>query len=115
VCEKLIGLTIISAGASLPELATSVVAALKKKANIAVGNILGSNIFNFTFVLGVTTFTEALSYDPILNIDLSVFLIGSLLLLFFMFTLKAKKPGRWEALILLIGFLAYYVFILIRK
>lgn len=115
VSEKLIGLTIISAGTSLPELATSVVAALKKKADIAVGNILGSNIFNFTFVLGVTTFTEALSYDPILNIDLSVFLIGSLLLFFFMFTLKAKKLDRWEALILLIGFLAYYVFILIRK
>lgn len=115
VSEKLIGLTIVSAGTSLPELATSTVAALKKKSDIAVGNILGSNIFNITFVLGITSLTKSLSYDTVLNFDISVFLVGSLLLFFFMFTLNTKKLDRWEAFILLIGFVIYYSFIFIRK
>jgi cation:H+ antiporter len=70
VDQKIIGLTIVAAGTSLPELATSVVAALKKNADIAVGNIIGSNIFNIFLILAVSSLIRPLNYDPAFNKDL---------------------------------------------
>ncbi len=115
VSEKLIGLTVISAGTSLPELATSVVAAIKKRADIAVGNVLGSNIFNITLVLGVTALIHPVKYDPVLNLDINVLLGGTLLLFVFMFTLTPKKLDRNEAILLVLLFIAYMVYLFIRK
>ena len=116
VSEKLIGLTILAAGTSLPELATSAVAAFKKKSDLAVGNIIGSNIFNVLLVLGITTFMHApLGYNAQLNMDLYIFMGGTLLLFFFMYSFGKYKLDRIEGIFYLLGFLGYFIFILQRQ
>ncbi len=109
VSEKIIGLTIVAAGTSLPELATSVVAALKKNNDIAVGNIIGSNIFNIFLILGVSTLIRPLGFDASFNTDIYLLGIGTIVLLVFMFTGKKKKLDRWEAALLLAVYIAYTV------
>jgi cation:H+ antiporter len=113
--EKLIGLTIISIGTSLPELATSVVAAMKKKSDLAIGNVIGSNIFNLSFILGVCALINPIDYNPVFNSDLGVLGIATLLLFIAMFTGKKKKLDRWEAVLLVLGFVVYMVYILLRN
>ncbi|GAA5038422.1 K+-dependent Na+/Ca+ exchanger [Marivirga lumbricoides] len=115
VSEKLIGLTILAAGTSLPELAASVVAAYRGKADIAVGNVIGSNIFNITFILGLNSVISPLTYNLDFNFDLYFLIGGSALLFLFMFTLNKKKLDRWESILFIIGFAVYMVFIFIRK
>lgn len=113
VSQKIIGLTIVAAGTSLPELATSVVAALKKNNDIAVGNIIGSNIFNIFFILGISTVIRPVEYNTVFNFDLTLLLAGTLFLFIAMFTGKRKKLDRWEAGILLAVYVIY-TFYLIR-
>lgn len=115
VSEKLIGLTILAAGTSLPELAASVVAAYRGKADIAVGNVIGSNIFNITFILGLNSVISPLTYNLDFNFDLYFLIGGSAFLFLFMFTLNKKKLDRWESILFIIGFAVYMVFIFIRK
>lgn len=115
VSEKLIALTIVSMGTSLPELATSAVAAFKKRSDLAVGNVIGSNIFNLLFILGISAEISPVSYTTAFNFDLFVFGLGTLLLFIAMFTLKARKLDRWEAFVLLTGYIFYMVFIISRK
>jgi cation:H+ antiporter len=115
VSEKLIGLTIVSMGTSLPELATSAVAAYKKRSDLAVGNVLGSNIFNLLFILGISVEIAPLPYDTAFNFDLSILFLGTLLLFIAMFTLKSRKLDRWEALVLLSLYIVYLVWIISRK
>ena len=107
ISEKIIGLTIVAAGTSLPELATSVMAALKKNTDIAVGNIIGSNIFNMLLILGSSAVVRPLVYDPVFNNEVFLLLGGTLFLMIFMFTGAKKKLDRWEALILLVSYLVY--------
>lgn len=115
VSEKVIGLTILAAGTSLPELATSAVAAFHKKSDIAVGNIVGSNIFNLLLVLGMTSVVHApLGYNIDLNFDLFMVMIGTFLLFIFMFTLDKYKLDRAEGMLYLVGFVAYMVYLFIR-
>lgn len=115
VSEKVIGLTILAAGTSLPELATSAVAAFHKKSDIAVGNIVGSNIFNLLLVLGMTSVVHApLGYNVDLNFDLFMVMIGTFLLFIFMFTLAKYKLDRAEGMLYLVGFVAYMVYLFIR-
>jgi len=109
VSEKIIGLTIVAAGTSLPELATSMVAALKKNNDIAVGNIIGSNIFNIFLILGVSSLIRPLGFDASFNTDLYLLSLGTIVLLVFMFTGKKKKLDRWEAALLLAVYIAYTV------
>jgi len=109
--EKLIGLTILAAGTSLPELATSCVAAFKKQSDIAIGNVIGSNIFNLLFILGVTSVVNPIQYNVALNFDLQVLLGSTIMLMIFMFTLNTRKLDRWEALILLAGYIAYTTYL----
>ncbi len=113
--ERLIGLTIISIGTSLPELATSVVAALKKKSDIAAGNVLGSNIINIALILGLSSLIHPIGFNTSLNADLGYLLFGTFLLFIFMFTLTIKKLDRWEAIILVVCFIAYLTFLVIRN
>lgn len=115
VSEKLIGLTIIAAGTSLPELATSAVAAYKRQADIAIGNVIGSNIFNILFVLGLSAVISPLPYNVSFNMDIYILLGGTLLLLLFMFTINKKKLDRWEAFLYLLTFIGYTVFLFIRE
>lgn len=111
ISEKVIGLTIIAAGTSLPELATSMVAAFKKKADIAVGNIIGSNIFNIFLILGVSSLVSPVTYNTSFNSDIYFLAAGTLFLFLAMFTGKKKKLDRWEASILLIAFCTYTAYL----
>lgn len=113
--QKLIGLTIVAAGTSLPELATSAVAAFKKNSDIAVGNVIGSNIFNIFFILGISGAITPIPYDTILNIDMLILIAGTALFLLFMFTAKRNKVDRWEAGLMLAGYLVYLGYLIIRN
>lgn len=116
VSDKMIGLTILAAGTSLPELATTAVAAYHKKSDLAVGNIIGSNIFNLLLVLGVTSIIHApLIYNPSLNTDFFIVMIGTFMLFGFMFTFGKFKLDRAEGIIYLIGFIAYCYYIMARE
>lgn len=107
VSEKIIGLTIIAAGTSLPELATSIVAAMRKNVDIAVGNIVGSNIFNIFLILGVSSLVSPVHYNPSFNSEMYLLGGGTLLLFIAMFTGQKKKLDRWEAALLLLIFVGY--------
>lgn len=111
--EKIIGLTILAAGTSLPELATSAVAAYRKQSDIAIGNVVGSCIFNIFLVLGITGFINPVPYNVVLNFDLYVLGASTVLLMIFMFTINQRKLDRWEAFIMLIGYVAYTI-VLVR-
>ncbi len=112
VSEKIIGLTIVAAGTSLPELATSVVAALKKNSDIAVGNIIGSNIFNILLILGVSSLLHPVAYNAVFNREMLVLSLGTVFLFVAMFTGEKQKLDRWEAAILLAGFIVYTFFLI---
>lgn len=109
--EKLIGLTILAAGTSLPELATSCVAAYRKNTDIAIGNVVGSNIFNIFFILGITGVVNPIPYNAALNFDINVLLASTVMLMIFMFTLNARKLDRWEAFLMFIAYIAYTVYL----
>ena len=104
--ERLIGLTIVAFGTSLPELITSITAAMKKKADIAVGNIVGSNIFNILFVIGTTSLITDVPYNYSFNFDSIVCIATSFVL--FLCVLKKKKLNRVHGGILLCMLVAYY-------
>ena len=114
ISQKVIGLTIVAAGTSLPELATSVVAAIKKNNDIAVGNIIGSNIFNIFLILGVSAVIRPLPFDRTFNGDMYFLALGTILLFAVMFTGGRKKLDRWEAALLLAAYIAYTVLLVIR-
>jgi len=105
--EKMIGLTIVAGGTSLPELATSVVAAWKKNVDIAVGNVIGSNIFNILLILGVSSVIRPLSWDMSFNTDMFVLAGGTVLLFAAMFTGGRKRLDRWEAVLFLVLYTGY--------
>jgi cation:H+ antiporter len=107
ISDKLIGLTILAIGTSLPELATSAVAAYRKNTDIAIGNVIGSNIFNIFFILGITGLVNPLEFKPALNFDLYVLGGSTVVLMIFMFTLNTRKLDRWEAAMMLIGYIVY--------
>ena len=111
--QRVIGLTIVAFGTSLPELFTSAVAATKGKADIAVGNVVGSNIFNVFFVLAITAIINPVSFKPAMNVDLIIMSAASLLLFFTMFTGENRKLDRWEAVVFLIIYIAYTAWLLI--
>lgn len=112
--DKLIGLTIIAAGTSLPELATSAVAAFRKNSDISIGNVVGSNIFNILFVLAISGVISPMEYNANLNVDIYV-LMGGTILLFVLFLGKTSKLTRGEALILLLGYVAYVAYLIWRE
>ncbi len=116
ISDKMIGLTILAAGTSLPELATSAVAAFHKKSDLAIGNIIGSNIFNILLVLGTTSIVHnSLSYTTSLNTDICIIMGGTLMLFLFMRTLGRNKLDRLEGIIYLIGFVAYFYYLFMRE
>ena len=113
--EALIGLTVIAIGTSLPELATSAVAAYKNNVDIAVGNVVGSNIFNIFIVLGISSAVRPISFNPSLNIDLWIMLATTLLLFMFMFIGHPKRTiQRHEGVFFVSLFTAYMAFVVHR-
>ncbi|MEB2780194.1 calcium/sodium antiporter [Algoriphagus sp. C2-6-M1] len=115
VSEKIIGLTIVAAGTSLPELATSVVASMKKNNDIAIGNIIGSNIFNIFLILGVSSLISPLDFSLAFNTDIYILAAGTIFLFLAMFTGKRKKLDRWEAAILLMFYIGYTTYLVSKE
>lgn len=99
VSEKIIGLTIVGAGTSAPELATSIMAARKGQGEMAIGNVIGSNIFNILMILGLTGVIQPLEGITINYIDLSVLILAAVL--FWLFSFTKYKLERWEGAVLL--------------
>lgn len=113
--HALIGLTIIATGTSLPELATSVVAAWKKRSDIAIGNIIGSNIFNFCFVAGSVSMVQPAPYDQAFNPSLWL-LTGATFFLFLSFFIgKRYVLQRWQAAVLFASYLIALVYQIMRE
>jgi cation:H+ antiporter len=107
VSQSVIGLTIVALGTSLPELATSAVAAFKKNSDIALGNVVGSNIFNVFFVLAVSAIIRPLPAYSNIYTDLIITALGSLLILFFVYTNKTHSIKRWGGVTLLLIYSAF--------
>jgi cation:H+ antiporter len=112
--QSLAGLTIVAVGTSLPELATSAVAARKKNVEIAVGNVVGSNIFNIFFVLGISSLVKPLPFQARSNIDIGVVILASILLFAYMFTAKKRSLDRWEGVIFVLMYTAYITCVIIQ-
>ncbi len=115
VSQSVIGLTIVAVGTSVPELATSIVAAYKKNADIAVGNVVGSNIFNIFFILGTTATIKPLPFTDSSNIDILVTILASLLLFVSTITLKRAKVDRIEGVIFILIYIAYVTYLIINS
>lgn len=105
--ERVIGLTIVSIGTSLPELATSIVAVRRKNVDIAIGNVVGSNIFNIFFILGLSTAITPVPLSSGSFFDIIVCITASLLLFMFVFTDKGNRIQRWEGAIFLGLYILY--------
>ena len=111
--QRVIALTIVSIGTSLPELATSVIAARKKNSDIAIGNIVGSNIFNVFFILGISAVIHPVSLQPLSNIDMILNIFASLLLFIFIFTGKGRRIGMREGAFFVLIYIMYIGFLII--
>lgn len=105
ISEAVVGLTIVAGGTSLPELATSVVAARKGQSAIAIGNVIGSNVFNILFILGLTATINPLEIEGITTVDMAVMLLSVALI--WLFSRTRYTVERWEGAALLLGYMAY--------
>ncbi len=112
VSKKVIGLTIIAAGTSLPELVTSIVAGMKKNSDIAIGNVIGSNIFNLLFILAISSLINPIKFNTAFNLDIYLLIGGTVFLLIAMVTGKKMKLDRWEAGILFVVFVGYTIYLI---
>ncbi|MFH1439735.1 MAG: calcium/sodium antiporter [Candidatus Woesearchaeota archaeon] len=112
--EFLISVTIIAIGTSLPEIVTAVTAALKKDTDMSVGTIVGTNIFNILFVLGITALISPISAPYFINFDLIILLIATALLFAFMFIGRKHTLDRWEGIVYIIIY-AIYLYIIIKR
>lgn len=110
VSDAVIGLTIVAGGTSLPELATSVVAAKKGNSGIAIGNVLGSNVLNILFILGLTGMISPMHIEGITNVDLYMMLVSTIMICFFSFTKYTIE--RWEGAVLVLTFGGYMWYLL---
>lgn len=111
VSDKFIAVTILAGGTSLPELATSIVAALKRKDQLALGNILGSNVFNILLILGSSALIMPLSFSGMTMVDAAVLVLSTVLLLICAYTGLRNRIDRWEGAAMLLCFVAYYSFL----
>ena len=111
VSESVIALTIVSAGTSFPELATSVVAARKGDTDMAMGNVVGSNIFNIMFILGVASVINPITAKNIEILDFKILLFSILLLTAFCVIGKRHRIGRWQGAVLTACMIAYYTYL----
>lgn len=109
--DRLIGLTIVAFGTSLPELITSVTAGIKGKADIAVGNIVGSNIFNILFVVGTTALITPVAFATNFVVDSVIAVLAAVILL--VCVVKDRKLKRMGGIIMLVSYVAYFVYLLV--
>ncbi|WP_010664493.1 calcium/sodium antiporter [Marinilabilia salmonicolor] len=108
VSERVVGISIVAFGTSVPELATSLAAALKKEMDISIGNIIGSNIFNVFSILGITAILKPLQVSPrVISSDMIWMTVLAVLLLLFMVPLRNGVISRWKGTILLLFYIVY--------
>ncbi len=114
ISEFMIGLTIVAVGTSLPELITSAMAAYRRETDLAVGNIIGSNIFNIFFILAISAIITPIQIEPYVNTDMFVLLIASFLPFIFMFIGERHKLERREGAGFILMYIAYIVYLIWR-
>jgi len=114
VSESLIGLTIVAVGTSLPELVTSAVAAYKKSTDIAVGNVVGSNIFNILWILGLSAIIKPLPFDVLSNTDILMVIFSSSALLLALAVGKKYIIDRWKGIGFIVLYIAYILYLVQR-
>lgn len=114
VSEKIIGLTILAVGTSLPELVTSVTAAIKGNSDIAIGNIIGSNIFNMLLIIGVAAFINPISYNFSYNMDLIVLVVATLILALFPIIPPKNEMSRANGIIYFLMYVGYIGYLLVN-
>ena len=114
VSDLVIGLTVVAFGTSTPELFVNIVASARGSTDIAIGNVLGSNIFNIFFVLGISSTIKPLPFQTKSNWDVAVVIASSLLLFLAMFTGKKHSLDRWEGIVFLCLYGGYIVFLIIN-
>lgn len=114
VSDKFIAVTILAGGTSLPELATSLTAAIKGKEQLALGNILGSNVFNAMLILGLSSIITPLSFASMTIVDIAALILSSVLLLIWAYTGRRNRIDRWEGTAMLLCYVAYNVFLFSR-
>ena len=114
ISEKIISLTIIAIGTSLPELVTSVVAALKGSSDISVGNIIGSNIFNMTFIVGVAALIKPITFNIEYNIDLIILFVASIGLFLFQYIPPKNMMSKRNGVMYLAGYVAYMISLFVK-
>ena len=112
--EKLISLTILAVGTSLPELVTSVTAAVKGNSDIVIGNIIGSNIFNILLIIGVSAFITPITYNFSYNFDFSVLIASSIILAIFPFIPPKDKMSRFNGIVYLFIYVAYLTILFVK-
>jgi cation:H+ antiporter len=113
ISERIISVSLIALGTSIPELATSAIAAFKKETDISIGNIIGSNIFNIGFVLGLTGMIKPLEVNPlVLSFDIFWFLGAGIFLLVMVMAPRKMELQRWKGLTMLSAYLIYLYFVL---
>ena len=110
--EKFIGITIVAMGTSLPELATSVVAAIKKKNDIAIANVVGSNIFNILFIIPICSFFNPVAYSVKFNYDIMFLVAASAI--FWLFTFKNRQQGRVCSIVLLLLYVLFTIYTVVQ-
>ena len=115
VSQSLIGLTVVAIGTSLPELATSAVAAYKKQSDIAIGNVVGSNIFNIFWILGLSAVINPLPFSKDSAIDVIMTIVASLILFLIMFIGKKHTVERWQGVIMILIYVGYVAYLIGTK
>ena len=114
VSDKFIAITLLAGGTSLPELATCIVAAAKKKDQLALGNVLGSNVFNILLILGTSAVVTPLSTLAITWVDLAAVILSVVLVWLWTYTGKRNVIDRWEAVLMLLCFAGYYTWLFLK-
>ena len=114
VSDKFIAITLLAGGTSFPELATCIVAAAKKKDQLALGNVLGSNVFNILLILGTSSLVLPISTFALTWVDLGVLLLSAVLVWLWTYTGKRDQIDRWEAILMLLLFFGYYGWLFVK-
>lgn len=114
VSQSIIGLTVVAVGTSLPELATSAMAAYRKNADIAIGNVVGSNIFNIFWILGLSAIIKPLPFNPQNSLDIGMTVFATILLFLWMFVGKRRILQQWQGMVFLMVYAAYIIILVLK-
>ncbi|MCQ2182823.1 MAG: calcium/sodium antiporter [Bacteroidales bacterium] len=115
VSDKFIAVTVLASGTSFPELATCIVAAAKHKDQLAIGNILGSNVFNILLILGCSSVITPLSFQGMSLVDAGILIVSCMMLLLWAYTGRKCRIDRWEGAVMLLIFAAYYYYLFVKQ